>query len=157
MVLKKRALKVAVDLAVEAACRRVGVHGVCPIAVDLVRGLAERERGDDRSKRRVGAGDRARVPVRPEEKRDRLTRLVEEEIQRSFPDLIAIPPVHRRGLARAVGQGMVRHVQGQVVGAGGRTVKDIITRLTAPGVNAPRREERGTRRGSQFEPGTDPP
>ncbi len=123
-------------LAVDAACQQLGVHGACPIAQVLVEaGLDRFAEGEE--KRGVAVGDRVKAKKRPEAKRDVLSKLAPEE--RAFP--IPFPPVVAETLRPAITKAMVQHVRsGRVVGAGGRTVADIVTRLTKAGINVPRRD-----------------
>lgn len=130
MSLKRQALDVAVQVAVEAACQRFGLHGACPIARELVE-MATRGM-EPADKAGVPLGDRARRLVRPEEKRDRLTQLTPEEL--SFP----IPPTWPLAIAphavrRAIIRGMAAHVTGTrlgaPVGAGGRITRGIYEQL----------------------------
>ncbi len=147
MSFKTRARDVAVDVAVDQACQALGVHGVCPIALEVVRLFREREQRDPTPL--VPTGDRAQRPARPEERRDRVTRLLPEEIEREIPTMV--PPVHRRLLGKDVAKGMLRHVERQRIRFGGKAVHDIIFRLTNPGVSVRKQRAKGGDQG--FTPG----
>lgn len=164
---KRQALDVAVDLAVDAVCQRLGIHGACPVAEALV-GMAidafDEEQGP---KVPVPSGDRVRRTVRPpargveieeraqrpEEKRDRFTELTPEErvfkIPRGIP--LAFAPFAVR---RAIIAGMASHVAGKrlgrPVGAGGRVVQSIAQRVSQAGQ---RRRLRGPAGEVGFVPG----
>lgn len=160
---KEKALDVLVRGAVEAVCIRLGVHGQCPIAQALVEMAVRRARepsDDGQFGEPPLAGDREKRVTRPEAKRDKFSELVPEEAAFKLPDVVYPVGIAPYAIRRALIRGMAAHVIGETlgrpVGAGGRTVQDIVTRLTKPGINAPRRKERGQRVASQFEPGTDP-
>lgn len=144
---KSQALGLAVRLAVEAVCLEQGRHAACPIARALVEMAtrSQRERDPDQGRGLHPTGDRAARPVRPEERRDKLTRLTPEE--GAFP----IPPTWPLAIApyavrRAIISGMAAHVTGTRLGApisaGGRVVQSIAQRVTSGG-RTRRLEERG--------------
>jgi len=153
VVSRKLVTRAAVDLAINEVCRRVGQHAACPIVLEVVRALTESRRPEGEELRRpVGVGEPAKPLVRPSKSAkatkglEREETLLEDAVARDLPTLV--PPIHRKMTGKAIAKGMMRHAGRQVVGAGGRTVQDIVTRLTAPGVN-PRRREHNRPRGAE--------
>lgn len=144
---KSELLDVAVKLAVDKTCQRLGIHGACPIAQALVEMAVKRARepSDDGEPRpRVPAGDREARVQRPEEKRDRFTELTPEERVFSFPDVLSMPSttgvalIVRSAILRSMaahataagGAGSIQGAKGFPKSAGGRVVQSIVHRIT---------------------------
>lgn len=167
MVGKRAMLEFAVKEAVEAVCKSGGGHPACPVVSGLLDLYLASEEGSPRGAGRIGAGDRAiraggpfeardkvsalvpegeKVPVsvrrgvRPEERRDPITQLVQEQLQGStvWTDLSGFfkefgVPGPESLIAVIASKFLVRGLQAHVgapVGAGGRIVESIATRLT---------------------------
>lgn len=154
---KERILKAVVGEAIDAVCQSGGVHpAVCPIARALVQLRFGEVDEDSEGRQAVPVGDRvrARAPSRPEAVRDVFTELVPEgkDIQLPFPiPFLVAPEILRRTIAKGMVQHVIRGARGAPVGAGGRTVQDIVTRLrTGQGI---RRLKKGSGGDVGFVPG----
>lgn len=124
----ERLVDQAVDAAVNAVCDAAGVHDACPIAIELVNMARDREH-DANPRVPVPVSQRVPRPVRPEEKRDRISQLVPETEGFRMPATwpLAFAP---RAIQSPVIRGMIRHVMdGVPVGAGGRITKGIYEQL----------------------------
>ena len=170
MVTKRKAVESAVKLAIDAVCKSGGGHPACPVVsglldlylsseLDIPKTPAGLSPAGDRA-RRAGAPfaqrdkisllipEREKVPVsvrrgiRPEERRDPIMQLVQEQLQGSttWTDLQAffkqfgvpgpdtlVPLIASKFILR----GLQKHVSpGVPLGAGGRIIESIATRLT---------------------------
>lgn len=112
---KSSRLREAARLAVETVCAEVGVHAACPIAQAIIELSESRRRPEVPEEPKVGSRDRAAKP--------------EFKFPKVYP--IGIAPYIVR---RAIVQAMTGHaMKGVVVGAGGRVVQSIVTRMAAGG------------------------
>jgi len=160
---KRQLVEAAVSAAVEAVCKSGGGHPACPVVsglLDLYLASEFEERSTPRSG--IGSGDRARV-VRPEAKRDAVTKLVEEKLTRPeekrdavtqlvaeklggsrfYTDIsnflreqgvpgaeVLLPVIASKFILR----GLKAHAgRGIPVGAGGRMVESVASRVSSGG------------------------
>lgn len=128
----------------DRVCRALGgVHGAaasvaCPVGVRLLREVAA-PRLEGRARKPAAVLDTARKAIRtlaglPDPEPDAPDDEVEVERGPTGPNIPSIPIIPH--VPKKVGR--ILGARGRPVGAGGRTVADIVSRLTKAGINVPK-------------------